>query len=68
MNGNSTRRLKIEAGGDGMVAHVGLHALGVFADRLGLGDALSAAMPPAGERLSVHDQGQGAHACDVDAG
>jgi hypothetical protein len=58
VNGNSTRRVAIEAGGDGAVAHVGLHALGSFADRLGLGDALSARIPPAGERLPVHDRGK----------
>ena len=33
------------------MAHVGLHALGVFEDRLGLGAALSARIPPAGERF-----------------
>jgi hypothetical protein len=48
----------IEAGGEGVVAHVGLHALGAFADRLGLGDALSARIPPAGERLPLHDRGK----------
>jgi Transposase DDE domain group 1 len=58
VNGNSTRRVAIEAGGDGAVAHVGLHALGAFADRLGLGDALSARVPPAGERPPVHDRGK----------
>ncbi|MGH9258888.1 MAG: IS1380 family transposase [Acidimicrobiales bacterium] len=58
MNGNSTRRVEIEAGGEGVVAHVGLHALGAFADRLGLGDALSARIPPAGERLPLHDRGK----------
>jgi hypothetical protein len=58
VNGNSTRRVRIEADGEGVVAHVGLHALGAFADRLGLGDALSAAVPPAGERLPVHDRGK----------
>ena len=58
MNGNSTRRVRIEAGGEGVVAHVGLHALGALADRLGLGDALSARIPPAGERLPVHDRGK----------
>lgn len=58
MNGNSTRRVRIEADGDGVVAHVGLHALGAFADRLGLGDALSARVPPAGERLPLHDRGK----------
>jgi hypothetical protein len=58
VNGNSTRRVRIEAAGEGVVAHVGLHALGAFADRLGLGDALSARIPPAGERLAVHDRGK----------
>lgn len=58
MNGNSTRRVKIEAAGEGAVAHVGLHALGAFADRLGLGDALSARIAPAGERVPVHDRGK----------
>jgi hypothetical protein len=58
VDGNSTRRVRVEAGGDGVVAHVGLHALGSFADRLGLGDALSARIPPATERLPVHDRGK----------
>ena len=58
MNGNSTRRVRIEASGDGVVAHVGLHALGAFADRLGLGDALSGAVQPTGERAPVHDRGK----------
>jgi hypothetical protein len=58
VNGNSTRRVRIEADGDGVVAHVGLHALGAFADRLGLGNALSARIPPAGERRPVHDRGK----------
>jgi Transposase DDE domain group 1 len=58
VNGNSTRRVAIEAGGEGVVAHVGLHALGAFADRLGLGAMLSARIPPAGERLPLHDRGK----------
>jgi len=58
VNGNSTRRVRIEAAGEGVVAHVGLHALGAFADRLGVGDALSARIPPAGERLPLHDRGK----------
>jgi hypothetical protein len=58
VNGNSTRRVRIEAAGEGVVAHVGLHALGAFADRLGLGDALSERIPPAGERLPIHDRGK----------
>lgn len=48
----------VEGSGRGVVAHVGLHALGRFADRLGLGDSLSAAIPVTGERLPVHDRGK----------
>ena len=58
MNGTSVQRVKVEPGGDDIVAHVGLHALGCFADRLGLGDSLSSAIPPVGERLPVHDRGK----------
>lgn len=39
MNGNSTRNVPVEGSGSGVVAHIGLHAIGSFADRLGLGDA-----------------------------
>ena len=45
MNVTSTARLKVEPGGTGVAAHVGLHALGCFADRLGLGDLFSAVIP-----------------------
>jgi hypothetical protein len=41
VNANSVVRVKVEGGGDQVVAHVGLHALGAFADRLGLGHSLS---------------------------
>jgi hypothetical protein len=58
VNGNSTRKVTVEAGGTGVVAHVGLHALGAFADRLGLGDALSERVPWTGERAPVHDRGK----------
>jgi hypothetical protein len=58
VNGNSTRRVVVEPGGTGVVAHVGLHALGSFADRLGLGDALSAAIPWSGSGFPVHDRGK----------
>ncbi len=58
MNANSTLRVKVEAGGDQVVAHVGLHALGAFADRLGLGHSLSARIPVSGERLPLHDRGK----------
>ena len=58
MNVNSTRRVVVEPGGEGVVAHVGLHALGAFADRLGLGDALSACLPWEGAGVPVHDRGK----------
>jgi len=50
--------VKVEPGGTGVVAHVGLHALGCFADRLAVGDSLSARIPALGERLPVHDRGK----------
>lgn len=58
MNGNSTRRVVVEPGGTGVVAHVGLHALGSFADRMGLGDALSSRIPWSGGGVPVHDRGK----------
>ena len=58
MKGISAVPAVIEGGGEGAVGHVGLHALGSFADRLGLPAALSAAVPWAGERAPVHDRGK----------
>jgi hypothetical protein len=58
VNANSTVAVVVEGGGEGVVAHVGLHALGAFADRLGLGHSLSARVPVTGERLPVHDRGK----------
>ena len=58
MNANSTLSAVLEGSGKGVVAHVGLHALGAFADRLGLGDSLSARIPISGERLPLHDRGK----------
>ena len=55
---NSVAAVVVEGGGKGVVAHVGLHALGAFGDRLGLGDCLSAAIPIAGERRPLHDRGK----------
>lgn len=57
MDGNSTLRVKVEAGDRQVVAHVGLHALGAFADRLGFGEHLSGQIGWAGERAPVHDRG-----------
>ena len=58
MNGTSTARVRVEAGGDQVVGHVGLHALGAFADHLGLGDALSARIQAIQGRLPLHDRGK----------
>jgi hypothetical protein len=58
VNANSTLSAVVEGSGDGVVAHVGLHALGAFADRLRLGDALSTRIPVTGERLPLHDRGK----------
>ncbi len=49
MDANSTLAVKVEGGGDQLVAHVGLHALGSFADRVGLGKALSTGIPITGD-------------------
>lgn len=57
MNANSTRRVRVESGGEQVAAHVGLHALGQFADVLGVGDVLSARIPTKG-RLLGHDRGK----------
>ncbi|MCY4623311.1 MAG: transposase [bacterium] len=54
VKGNSSRLLGVEVGESGVVSHVGLWALGRFADRLGLGAALSEAF---GEAKVVHDRG-----------
>jgi hypothetical protein len=58
VNGNSTVPVVVEGGGEGVVAHVGLHVLGAFADRLRLGDSLSARIPISGERVPLHDRGK----------
>jgi len=57
VNRNSALNVVVEAGGTQVVAHAGLHALGRFADRIGLGSGLSAAIPWAGERAPFHDRG-----------
>ena len=41
MDATATVRVNVEPGGAAVVAHVELHALGAFADRSRLGDALS---------------------------
>ena len=58
MNATATNRVRVESGGSGVVAHVGLHALGAFADRLEIGSLLSSKIPARGERLPLHDRGK----------
>ncbi len=58
MQASSTRDVGVAGGGGQVAAHSGLFALGRFADGLGLGEALSAAVPNAGERAPVHDRGK----------
>ena len=58
MNATSTRNVSVEAGGTQVVGHVGLHALGRFADRLSVGEALSGAIGWRGAGTPVHDRGR----------
>ncbi len=58
MKTTSTLRVVVEPGGQGVVSHIGLHALGSLADQLGLGEALSARIPITGSRLPLHDRGK----------
>ncbi len=58
MNGNSVRNVTVEGGGQQVVGHVGLHVLGSFADRLGLGEALSEAVGWKGPGVPTHDRGK----------
>ena len=58
MNANSTRNVIVESGGTQVVGHVGLHALGMFADRLGVGESLSHAVGWSGAGMPVHDRGR----------
>jgi hypothetical protein len=58
METTSTLPVVVESGGDQVVAHVGLHALGDFADRLGLGEHLSARIPISSERAPLLDRGK----------
>lgn len=58
MQATSTRRVIVEPGGTQVASHVGLHALGTLADRLRLGETLSACIPARGGRLPLHDRGK----------
>lgn len=56
MQAGSTCGVRVTGGGGRVAAHSGLFVLGRFADGLGLGESLSAAVPPCGERAPVHDR------------
>ena len=56
MDCSSTCDVGVTGGGDQVAAHGGLFVLGRFADALGLGEALSSAVPSRGERAPVHDR------------
>jgi hypothetical protein len=58
MNATSTRTVVVEPGGTQVVGHVGLHALGAFADRLGVGETLSEAVGWNGPGTPIHDRGR----------
>jgi len=55
VQGNSAASVVVESGGDQVVGHVGLHALASFADRVGVGSAVSAVLPTP---LGGHDRGR----------
>ena len=58
MDCGSTCDVGVTGGGGRVAAHGGLFVLGRFCDALGLGAALSSAVPRAGERAPVHDRGK----------
>lgn len=58
MNANSTEFVVVEGGGSQVAGHVGLHALGSFADRLGVGETLSVAVGWQGRGVPAHDRGR----------
>jgi hypothetical protein len=51
------RTVEVTADGAGLVSHAGAYLLTELADRIGLTEALSAAMAPTRERRSAHDPG-----------
>ncbi len=58
MKSTSTRRVVVESGGNQVASFAGLHAVGAFADSLGLGRSLSAAIEWKGNGVPVHDRGK----------
>ena len=58
MNGTSAGQWVVEGSGDQVAPHVGLALMASFADRIGLGDSVSGAVPWRGERAFAHDRGK----------
>ena len=50
--------MKVTVGDRQVASLAGMHLVSSLADRLGLTAALSAAVPPAGERAPSHDRGR----------
>lgn len=58
MKSISTNRVVVGMGGNQVASFVGLNALGALADKLGLGEALSSAIPWNGNGIPLHDRGK----------
>ena len=58
VNASSVENVGLVGGGGQVASYGGLFVLGGFADSLGLGDELSAAIGHSGERAPVHDRGR----------
>ena len=58
MKATSTAPVVVESGGNQVAARAGLHALGSFADRLGLGTVISKAIIHTTRRLPLPDRGK----------
>lgn len=54
----TVNRVRVEPGGRGVTGRTGLHALGAFADGIGLPGAISAALPWEGPGRPGHDRGR----------
>jgi len=54
---NSTHNVTVESGGTRVVGHIGLHALGMCADHLGVGETLSREVGWADPGVQVNDWG-----------
>ena len=55
MHGTSAADWQVEGSGDQVAPHVGLALMASFADRIGLGESLSGAVPWRGERFKCYN-------------